>query len=354
MEYRNKNTKKTKIVHLLSLLALLSQNVSAQNAGSPKPDPEWQQQKARLDKWISTVNSAKCHFTIATFANLALRRAKKKIWDDAVELNKNVRTEPNDANDLYSYFWIADRDRWRCDKTRVYPQTGYDFSQYFFDGEKYTFFDEYLDRAIISGQDEEYGFVKGLRENSWLGLDFSSILDAYAAVGLERFSSLGQTVNDGRKCFSFQAKYPKGQITVDLDQQYGIPCRIQDVYRGSKGENTVSISRWEDIRKVDGIAMPWRCNSEVFTTQNGHTQWIQTKLFLLKECELNRPIGQGYFEDVLRMGTTLEDKINNPNEVSYVGGDLSDEAENVKKGTLPQPPELAPAQQDTLTRDLVP
>ena len=296
---------------------------------------DWNSQREKISKWSESIKSIKCHFSLSTYTNAKYRTAKAQQWKQALKENPQVVPFPNDANSSVLNFWVADSRRWRNDKSRFFPRTGLDFSQYLYNGEKYFFFDDYLGRAVINAQPTEQGFIKGLKSNQWLGLAWNDMLDSYAAAGLGELKVVGQEEVAGRKCTTYKASNAKGSITVSVDNEYQLLVRLDEVFRPRENYASLLNYEWKEVKKYNGILLPTSAKLETYDEDQGTLVWGQTVLFSLKDCEVNIPIGSGYFENVLRIGTELEDNIENPGTITYVGNDLSTEAASVRLGNPP-------------------
>lgn len=296
---------------------------------------EWKEQKRHLAIWVASIKSVKCNFSLSKFTNSKFRKARQAAWQTTVSTDPKGQPPLPDSNSSFSYFWLADLNRWRCDKSRFYPKTGFDFSQYIFDGEKYYFFDEELERAVIDAQDTQHDFIKSLNSNVWLGLNAIAMLDSYTTAGLGGLKKTGEEILDGRKCSVFKASNGKGELTVHIDNENHLLARIKEIFRSNPDYTSIIIYRWSDIKQVNGIPVPFACKLETYDVEKGKPSWGQSVLFKMQSCEVNVSLSRGFFENILRVGTPLEDNIENPGILSYIGGSLSVEAEKVRIGLPP-------------------
>lgn len=258
-----------------------------------------------------------------------------KFWQGLVKQYPTAAPLPNDSNSGYSCFWVADSTRWRCDQSRFYPITGLDLKRCIFDGERYINYDQYHGRAVISPQNESDCVEKNLQSDTWMQFGVDNMLTPTSPDASGDFKLIGESVVAGRKSSIYQAQTPKDTLTICADQATPLLLQWKEVYHSKPDQANVSIYTWSDIRQVNGIPIPFQCKLETYRINQGTNLWEQTFLFKLKECQINSPVGDGFFQDVIPVGTTLEDEIENPNTISSVGGNSSTEAERIRLGTPP-------------------
>lgn len=317
---------------IICVLALFPGIVCAQNETSTVNN-EWVARSKRLLNWVDSVKTVRCNFFLSDFSNSQGRIAQRAEWEDAIKQDESTVPFPNDANSGYSCLWIADNLRWRCDQSRFYPTTGLDLIKCLFDGERYWVFDEYYGRVKISAQDQAFCVAKGLNSENWLQLGMKEVITSTSPDAAVDFKFVQSSTFGGRKCFVYQAKNAKDNVTIVADQTTPLLLQRKEIYQVTPTRANVFIQTWSDIRTVNGIFLPFQCKFENYDVKNGVTTWSGTRLFQLQTCELNQPLENGYFQNVIPVGTPTEDQIENPGQISYIGGNPIAQRELLQAGS---------------------
>ena len=287
-------------------------------------------------------SSAKATFRINTFTPQEARNKAKQEWLQAQSETKGKAVPfPADSNRAEGYFWVSDRVRWRCDTIRYYPSLGQDLDRAVFDGEKYLVFNSYQDVAYASGNSDKVGpgAFREIITNPFLGLGYSYLVSSLEEQGW-KFIAVGKETVNGYECTKFEAdfKNPKGRgakVSLWFSFQHRAPVRYrEEVFLGAANRNYF-VDNFFDFEKVDGLELPARADKQFFQLRQGRLEWQNTRDFHLLNCEVNLQLGDGYFRDVLPIGTPIIDEIETPGSVSYIGGNPAEAVEKVLQGTPP-------------------
>lgn len=329
---------------LSTLLTLFICVLTVRSQSQSLPNTDWNEVRSVVEQREASVKSVRASFLINTFTPSQTRQKTKNDEEQAQkETQGKAVPMPSDSNTTLGYFWATDNTRWRCDIFRHYPVTGYDFDRAAYDGERYTIFNSYRDVAYVSATSEKVNpnSFTTISSNEFFAFGYAQTLKQLEKKGW-RFSFAGTEVANERICWRFKAtfKSPEARgasVTLLFDPE--IRCIVlwkEQVFLG-KGNENVFINVHSKFLEENGVYIPYNSTIEYFETRDGKTQWKQTRESTSDKISLNFSPGNGYFSDVLRIGTPVIDEVENPGEVGYVGGNPTPSIEKVRNGLNPEP-----------------
>lgn len=304
----------------------------------------WQQMRPIVEQRAKSVKTLRAFYTMEEFNNSERRSRQQKEQQEA-QVDEGAMPLPSDANKVETYFWITDGTRWRCEKYRSYPDIGSNYDLAIFDGEKYIVYNSYQRMAFVSATaDKVFPLAAKIPSTGAL----PSIQNVNEISDLEKngfaFAVVGREKINGFDCIKYSATKTtspnlKGTISFWLaPQQDGLIVKWQDEATFNK-DRSLFVSVVLKARRIDGIVAATDVKQEQYRTKQedeANLQWEFTRHYILKELKFNLKVGDGYFEDVLNVGMPIVNELEAPGQISYIGGDPSEEIREVRIGDPPK------------------
>jgi len=319
------------LILVVSLAGLLTAALRAQGGSG---EQTWEQVRGKVTARFEAVRSIRMYFRVDTFTSPELRDKAKLDWQK--DMAAKVRAQPSDSNTVEGFFWVADNTRWRCDKTRFYPEMEDNFNQSVYDGEKYYIYRDYFRRSLITNSNNKadpYMFTT-ISTNYFLGLAPASEYEQGATTdNRKKITFAGHERIGDFDCDKYGFVDGDYHLSLWLCPQQGFTTiKYEEERKDKAGVGAGNVIQVIKVARYKGVVIPTESQQIYWWKEKDKPNLKRMRFFHLQECSANIPLSSSYFQDALRVGTRVVNEIENPGQISFVGGDPSQAIEKVRAG----------------------
>jgi hypothetical protein len=274
-----------------------------------------------------------------------------KVADDSSQLPQNPSALTPD--NVASYHWYADKMRWLCERTTLYPRTPErlltDWARY--NGELLYTYDDFTQHGEVRSSNRAFGFFGAIDTNPYLG--FPDYIQALCGTLKNEVSVsfLRKESINGVQCLSYQGtrkqptpgqgRFSRVTISVDPDKNYALVRLVDETFLPDANNRTTSngSAMIYDAQKLDevskGIFIPRQSKIESYRVYQGKLKWRTTEVCRVDKMRINSTLSNGIFERDFPPGLPVIDDMTSPGTAVFVGGNWGDSVNSVSGGQHP-------------------